>query len=487
MAGSIGKAALILTADASKLHSGLDKAGSEAKSKVGSIASSLKGGFVAGLGIAAAQGVVDIVQSIAGKFGELSGKIDGASKAARSLGTDTATFMGWQHAADLSGVSVEQLETALGKFRQSVSGPMDEALYAFADKLQGVSDPGERAKMAVEAFGKAGVKMLPMLEGGSAGIKDMVEEAKRLGIALDDVQGQKIEAANDAITRVKASIAGVINRVLVAMAPVVEKLGAAIVNVMTKLAPLFDFLAEALSTYWEVMIAFWGEVFNAIWEVIKSVGEFISEIFNLSGVTLTARDVVLGVLKAIGIGFAYVWDTIKVGAGVIAYVASFLVEGFGKVVKMLRHVFELAKELPDAVRPSWLDKAIDGVIEFDKKTEETAKKMRSWGEGTWKNFGKSADDVRKWFQQFDKEKDKPKPKGAAAAPAEEKKMEYKAVQAMVQGSREAISVEARFRTQQIIDKDKLAKEQLNEAKKANEELKKIAAAVAGGAIVFGAF
>ena len=45
---------------------------------------------------------------------------------------------------------------------------MQEAIFALAD----MDDKTEQAKLATELFGKAGIEMIPMLAGGSEGIKD---------------------------------------------------------------------------------------------------------------------------------------------------------------------------------------------------------------------------------------------------------------------------------------------------------------------------
>jgi hypothetical protein len=377
---------------------------------------------------------------------------------------------------------METLEAGLVKFRQKATGPLDEALFALAARLEGITDPGERARILVENFGKSGVKMGTLFEGGEAGLKGMVDEAKKLGIAFNSADAAKIEAANDAITRVKGAISGVMNQFLIKAAPVIELVGTKLVAAFEYLQPVFDKVFRALTTHWGIIIDILSEVFNAIGEVVEAVVGWVSELFNLEQVSLTVEEVVTGVWKAIAIGAAYVWDTIKAGAGAVAWVAGLIVEGFGYVVEAFKEVVSLAKELPDAIRPAWLDSFVDGVNEFEGAVKKSGKDLRKWGEGTIKGFGDSADKVRNWFDNRKKKED-PKGEnkaGVGEAPEDTKKATYTAVAAALKGSKEAISIEARWRTNNMLNPAKdINKQQLLEAQKANKLLNDVVKAISG--------
>ncbi len=86
------------------------------------------------------------------------------------------------------GVSMDQLNTAdaSGKFG------------LFADALNAVEDPGERAALAMRVFGKGAAELLPLLEEGSHGIKVMGDNAERLGLVLSSAAAKAAADLNDA-------------------------------------------------------------------------------------------------------------------------------------------------------------------------------------------------------------------------------------------------------------------------------------------------
>ncbi len=486
---TIGSASLVLSTNSAKLVSGLDQAGNKVKgwatetsNAVSSKLGNFKAGAAFGAGLIAVQGLLGAVGGAISKFGELNANMDNVGKASRSLGMSTESLSGLQHAANLSGVEFNALEAALRKLRTKAAGPLDEALYGIAQQFQSISDPAERAKLLVQNFGEEGLKLAAMFEGGEAGLRGMVDEAKKLGIAFNAADAAKIEAANDAITRVKGAISGVFQQFLIKAAPVIELVGTKLTSAFEYLQPVFDKVFRALATHWEIIIDVLSEVFTAIGEVIEAVVGWIGELFNLQQVSLTVEQVVTGVWKAIAIGAAYVWDTIKAGAGAVAWVAGLIVEGFGYVVEAFKEVVSLAKELPDAIRPAWLDSFVDGVNEFEGAVKKSGKDLRKWGEGTITGFGDSADKVRNWFDSRKKKED-PKADGkagAAQAPAEEKKATYSAVAAALKGSKEAISIQARWTTTNRLNPQLDAqKRQVMEQQKTNKLLNDVVKAISG--------
>jgi hypothetical protein len=429
----------------------------------------------------AVNALVGGVQKLLGGMGELADHTDKVAKSAANLGTSVEFFSGLEHAAGLSGVSMETLEAGLVKFRQSVSGPLDEALYSLAERLEGVTDPGERARILVENFGKSGVKMGTLFQGGKQGLQDMVAEAQRLGIAFNGVEAGKIEAANDAISRIKGALTGLWRRLMITMAPVIEMVSTKLTQAFEYLMPVFEKVFRALSTHWGIIIDILGEVFAAIAEVIQSVVNWVSELFGLQNVTLTVEEVVTGVWRAIAIGAAYVWDVIKAGAGAVAFVAGLIVEGFGYVVEAFKEVVSLAKELPDAIRPDWIDKFVGDVERFERTVKNTGRNMRQWGRDAIGNFGKSADDVRRWFDNRGKGKDAaPDKKAAVPDIPEQKQASYTAVAAALKGSKEEASILARFKFNNLMNPQlEVNKKQLDEAKKANQLLGDVVRALTG--------
>jgi hypothetical protein len=71
-----------------------------------------------------------------------------------------------------------------------------------ADKLSGMKDGANKTALALAVFGKSGVDLLPVLEGGAKGLHDMREEGKRLGATLTQEEITKLDAYGDAIDKI---------------------------------------------------------------------------------------------------------------------------------------------------------------------------------------------------------------------------------------------------------------------------------------------
>jgi hypothetical protein len=132
---------------------------------------------------------------------------DGIGKMADRLGLSTTAVQGYQYAAGLAGVSTDQFEGAIRKLNQQIgSGTLryrdtESALAGIADRIQAATSGTERARIATEAFGRAGIQLIPMLQGGAAGLRATREEAERLGLVLDERTIRQAEALNDELSR----------------------------------------------------------------------------------------------------------------------------------------------------------------------------------------------------------------------------------------------------------------------------------------------
>lgn len=119
-----------------------------------------------------------------------------------------------------------QIETlrALGLVINDLKGMApDKQFEVLADRINMIKDPADRARAAVELFGKAGAELLPLFEKGAAGIRAARIEAQRMGASFSDEQIKKLAEADDAIKRLKASWEGFATRMTAFVAPAITK------------------------------------------------------------------------------------------------------------------------------------------------------------------------------------------------------------------------------------------------------------------------
>lgn len=84
---------------------------------------------------------------------------------------------------------------------------LETTLSKLADIFQKMPDGAAKMKLATDLFGKAGVRMIPLLNQGSAAIKQIMKEAEKYGITSEE--NLKIQAEfDDQVDRLNQSFAG---------------------------------------------------------------------------------------------------------------------------------------------------------------------------------------------------------------------------------------------------------------------------------------
>lgn len=166
------------------------------------------------------------------------------------LGASTEALSQYRYAAKLSNIEFETLTKTWEKMQRNIAlaamgtGPAKEFLKKLgidakefstlrpedqferlADSLMKIQNPSERAAYAFAIMGKSGVQMLQMMEGGSAGMRALREEADRLGLTITRDMADKMDQANDQLDRVKMAFAGLGTILAVQLAPVILQVG----------------------------------------------------------------------------------------------------------------------------------------------------------------------------------------------------------------------------------------------------------------------
>ena len=172
---------------------------------------------------------------------------DSLAKTADKIGVTTEALAGMQHAAELTGVSTETMNMALQRFTRRASEaaigtgeaqgalkelginaeelvklPLDKQMEVVADSMSGLSTQSDRVRIAMKLFDSEGVALVNTLGSGSEALREMIDEAEHLGLALSRTDTAQIEAANDAFTRAKGVLTGLSNQLAVSFAPILQ-------------------------------------------------------------------------------------------------------------------------------------------------------------------------------------------------------------------------------------------------------------------------
>jgi hypothetical protein len=209
---------------------------------------------------------------------------DATAKLADRLGVSTRMFAGLQLAGELAGVSSEELTASLTRATKALAEAQheagsarrtmmalgldflalreakpDESILALADALAAVPDRARRLQLALEVFGRGSAAMLNLIAGGRRELLAAIQEAERRGLGMSREDLASIEAANDAWTRIRASVRGLGQNIALELAPSIEDLTAELDGWIDRLGgvrhlarDIADFIREPLKAPFEV-------------------------------------------------------------------------------------------------------------------------------------------------------------------------------------------------------------------------------------------
>ena len=365
---SAGNITWDLIANSSKFVSELDKANKAGKNwgdKLGKAAKGVATTFAAA-GAAADAG-------LAALYTVTASNIDEQAKFADKIGVSTDALAGLQHAGDLTGVSTETMNQGLQRMTRRVAEAAqgtgvavdaldrlnlsaedlnqlspDEQFLAIADAMGDVESRSDQVALAFKLFDSGGVALLNTMDMASDGIRDAMEQAEHLGIALNRIDAAQVENANDAFDNMTKVSSGISRQLTVAFAPAVEA-------VSTKMLEL------ALETEWVGDIG--TTVFNA---VVKGAGYAADAVY---GITLYNMGLRAGFLELAAVAAESMSDS----ANTVAKVLNATVGNVGKLIKwitdQLSSVFAMGEKLPG--QAGKLARSISGELEkVGKKLNE---------------------------------------------------------------------------------------------------------------------
>ena len=170
--------------------------------------------------------------------------IDSMAKFARVVGVSTEALAGLQLAAEeTAGFTGQQFNLALQRMTRRIAeaaqgsgeakaaikelglsardlaraGP-DEAFLLIADAMQGVTEQSDRLRLGFKLFDSEGARLVNTLAAGRAAIEGFGQLAEELGLTFSEFDARQVEAANDAIGRMGAVLAGISRQLAIELA-----------------------------------------------------------------------------------------------------------------------------------------------------------------------------------------------------------------------------------------------------------------------------
>lgn len=122
---------------------------------------------------------------------------------------------------------------ALGIDVRDASGNLKDGGVLFgeiAGKIAGMTNPTEKAALAMRVFGRGGAQLLPLLNEGAAGIEEFGKRAEELGIVLDTEAAAAGDAFNDTMAETKLAVRGMAVSLGTVLLPVLTDVAKAIAD-----------------------------------------------------------------------------------------------------------------------------------------------------------------------------------------------------------------------------------------------------------------
>jgi hypothetical protein len=274
MSNIVGDIAIKVGADISPLVRDLGRASSEANSLGGRI-----GGLSRGMGSfkVASAAVAGTVLAVGAAMAALTkasmDNIDALSKQARQIGISVSSFQAMVMVAGEAGVEAGKLGTILVKMQDNIANlgkgsaaqvdafralglsmsdlsglGADEQFRLLAERISAIRDPVQKTALAMDVFGKSGADAINMLSGYGAAVDSAAAFQQRFGIAVSDLDAQNIEAANDAIGRLRMASEGLGNIMAATVAPGLASVANGIVRFIGNVAGFRVELEEFFGT-----------------------------------------------------------------------------------------------------------------------------------------------------------------------------------------------------------------------------------------------
>ncbi|MCB1476654.1 MAG: hypothetical protein H6883_07260 [Rhodobiaceae bacterium] len=296
----IGALRVNLGLDSAQFEDGLKKSGTRLKSFEQALTRSAQ--VVGALGVAAAAAGAAVTVSLTKASMET---IDAQSKMAARVGASVKAIQTLEQAAGLAGVSneamvksIEKLNEKLGEAERKAAGPTaeaiarlglsleeltkadaDERLGKIADRMVELGYTTQQQADTLRQFGIRNQEVVNLLQGGSAALQAARKDVEDFGIAVSDIDAAKIEAANDAMSRIGLATKGIGNQLAVELAPLIQGIAELFTDAARGGVNFGEITSEAVS--WVV------RAIGFLADEVRKTEIFFQEL-NVAGYRLTA-------------------------------------------------------------------------------------------------------------------------------------------------------------------------------------------------------
>lgn len=254
--------------------------------------------------------------------------------------------------------------TATGGLRES-----KDVLYDVADAFADLQDGTAKTALATDIFGKSGAALIPMLNNGSEGLREMAEMADKLGLSFTEAGVEAAGKFNDSLDTLGLASQGVARQVAVELLPTLNSLLGSLVTLITEgngVSKMAAVIGGGFKTIYTGAVAV-GQAFDVMSSIIAiSIGAVLDG-FGTIGKTLkyfiegeyskawqaatTGAEATVGNAKRLSDDMVRSWNASgKAIAGVWDGTSGEVVESMGAIIKAGKLAAEMTKEQEEAAK-----------------------------------------------------------------------------------------------------------------------------------------
>lgn len=392
---TLGELVVSLSANTAQFTSAMDKAAFTTQKRMDQmLASANQLGAALGTTLAAS------ALAVAAGIKLTVDRMDDLGKNAQRLGMTTEALSGLEYAAEMSGVSVEELHASISRLNKamgdgspafdamgiSIKGAngalksSDEVLAEVAEKFAGYRDGAEKSALAMEIFGKSGAGLVPLLNSGSEGLAQMADEAARFGIVVGKDTTDAAAAFNDNLTRVAKTQEGLVAQLTAALLPTLERASNEFVD-LARNTDLVSTPAAILKTIFQTLAVVGSDVAFVLKMTGNEIGGIAAQLAALGTGDFKGFSAIGEMMKADAAAARAELDAFQariMGIGEVAVTEAKKVEQGGGLAAPLVKAAEKAKrakkELDDLLTPAAqvYAKAIEQMAAAQRSAERSA-------------------------------------------------------------------------------------------------------------------
>ena len=285
-----GQIEIQMAANIVRLKQGLDEAQGlvdKAAQRMGAAAEFVRGalgGMATGLTAGAFAALVKDAIDAADALDEMSSRI--------GVGVDQLSRL--QLAYQMAGMDSAAMQSSLGKLQKEIAADNDalkqlgirtrdasgrlrestDVLYDIADAWAGAEDGTAKTAAAMAIFGKSGAEMNGLLSMGSAGLRDMAEQAEQLGLVLDSETAAAAAHFNDQMDLLLGRATGLQREIAFALLPTLNDINDVMLMLTATTGKLGDKVESTTEKTRELSAV--AQAIGVVFEALNTLGRNVS-------------------------------------------------------------------------------------------------------------------------------------------------------------------------------------------------------------------